>query len=78
MFCPHCKGNLQAVDDARLLSQTSQAEYWTHQCPLCNTYWHLHLADDKVVLIATETDQVASIRIKDDLKIELSERILKL
>ena len=78
MFCPNCRSGLLMVDNSKLLSQTSQAEYWTHQCPICKTYWHLHLAGDDVVLIATKSDQIASVKIVDDLKIELSERVFKL
>jgi len=78
MFCPNCKKKLVPVDNERLLSATSMAEYFTHQCAGCKTYWHLHLAGDDVVLVATKSDQIASTKIRDDLKIELSERIVKL
>ena len=78
MFCPNCKGAIVPADNERLLSATPMAEYWTHQCTGCKTYWHLHLAGDDVVLVATKSDQIASTKIVDDLKIELSERIVKL
>ncbi len=79
MFCPNCRSELLAVDNDKLLSQTLDGgEYWTHQCSTCKTYWHLHLAGSEVVLIATKSDQIASIKIVDDLKIELSERLFKL
>jgi len=78
MFCPNCKEKLTMVDNERLLSSTPQADYWTHQCPGCKTYWHLHLAGDDVVLIATKSDQIASKGITEDLKAELSKRIIEL
>lgn len=75
MFCPNDAGKLVAVDNDKLLSQTSQAEYWTHQCSTCKTYWHLHLNGDDVVLVATKSDQIASKQIKTDLKTVLSDRV---
>lgn len=78
MYCPNDAGKLVAVDNDRLLSQTSQADYFTHQCSTCKTYWHLHLTGSDVVLIATKTDQVAIVKIVSDLKTVLVDRVSKL
>ena len=77
MYCPNDAGKLVAVDNDKLLSQTSQAEYWTHQCPTCKIYWHLHLSGSEVVLIATKSDTFAS-KVKGDLKIVFSDRLAAL
>ena len=77
MFCPNCTSALKPVEDI-LSRNLDGGDYWTHQCPICKTYWHLHLAGGDVVLIATKSDQIASVKIVDDLKIELSERVFKL
>lgn len=78
MFCSNCAGNLKAVDE--ILSQDLQGgDYYTHFCKKCDTYWHLHMAGDEVVLISTNTKQfIASRKIIDDLKIELSERVFRM
>lgn len=75
MFCPNCKGELQAVDTEELLSQDLWGgDYYTHQCLGCGTYWHLHISDSNCVLIATNSDQIASKKIKTDLVKELRKR----
>jgi len=76
MFCPNCKGKL-VLTDSELLSQDLQGgDYYTHQCESCKTYWHLHIHGDGIDLISTKHNQtVASNKIINDLKIELSERV---
>jgi len=76
MYCPNCAGNLEAADNEKILSQDNWGgDYWTHFCSKCKTYWHLHLSGSEVVLMATKQEQPASIRIVDDLKVELGERL---
>lgn len=76
MFCPNCAGNLQAVDTEVLLSQGLQyGDYFTHQCEVCLTYWHLHVHSGDVDLISTKSNQaIASKKITNDLAKELRKR----
>lgn len=80
MFCPNCKGKLEVVDTEKLLSQDLMGgDYYTHQCPSCNTYWHLHVHSGNVDLISTDTKQfIASKKITKDLKTELENRVAQL
>lgn len=79
MFCPNCAGELQLADTEKLISQDLWGgDYYTHQCLGCKTYWHLHISSGNVTLISTKAQEIASKKIVDDLKIELSERVFRL
>jgi len=77
MFCPNCTGKLEPVKD--ILSQNLDGgDFYTHYCKGCNTYWHLHIHGDSVDLISTRENPKLNKALKDNLVIELSERIFQL
>lgn len=80
MFCPNCAGGLQAVATEELISQDLDgADYYTHHCSTCGTYWHLHLHGGGVDLISTKGNQfIASKSIRDNLLVELQNRVSEL
>lgn len=78
MYCPNCRRALKPVNEV-LSKDLLNGDYFTHYCSGCTTYWHLHIhGDSQVVLIATTGEQVASNKIINDLKFELSEYLLRL
>ena len=79
MFCPNCAGKLQAVATEELISQDNWGgDYYTHFCPTCPAYWHLHISGDTVNLISTKSQEVASNKITKDLVTVLKEKATKL
>ena len=78
IFCANCGQALETVDD--ILSQDLDGgDYYTHYCPGCKTYWHLHIHGGGVDLISTRSEQqIASKSIKDNLLLELKNRVSKL
>ncbi len=77
MFCPNCASELQTVDE--ILSQDNWGgDYYTHSCPVCPAYWHLHISGDAVTLLSTKSQEVASNKITKDLVTVLKEKATKL
>lgn len=80
MYCATCGNELQIVTNDMLLSEDLWGgDYYTHYCSVCPAYWHLHIhGDGNCVLIATNSDQIASKRISDELLAKLKEKVAKL
>ena len=79
MFCPNCASKLKPIDTKELISQDNWGgDYYTHYCPTCPAYWHLHISGDTVSLISTKSQEVASKKITKDLVTVLKEKATKL
>lgn len=74
MFCANCGQALEPVED--ILSQDLDGgDYYTHHCEGCDTYWHLHIHGGGVDLISTRNKPELNEAIKDNLLIELKQRV---
>ena len=81
MFCPNCAGELAPVAPEEFVSEDLWGgDYYTHFCPVCPAYWHLHInGDGGVDLISTGSNQeVSNKKITKDLVTVLRDKATKL